>query len=143
MSETMHEITLRIDKAIEAKDTVTILSYFNENCEIFLSGQKIKGKTEAKKWTEWLYSYFAELRIIPENGFVGGSLFFRKFTLKAILHDGSEILSKQAGVLEFSDQKIKSLRLDFDRADFDRLDLAYALTKAPGGKKELKVAIEK
>lgn len=143
MSETMHEITLRIDKAIEAKDTVTILSYFNENCEIFLLGQKIKGKTEAKKWMELIYSYFDELRIIPENGFIGGSLFFRKFTLKAILHDGSEILSKQAGVLEFDDQKIKNLRLDFDRADFDRLDLAYALTKAPGGKKELKVAIEK
>ncbi len=143
MSETMHEITLRIDKAIEAKDTVTILSYFNENCEIFLSGKKIKGKTEAKKWMEFIYGYFAELRIIPENGFVGGSLFFRKFTLKTKLHDGSEILSKQAGVLEFEDQKIKNLRLDFDRADFDRLDLAYALTKAPGNKKAVNMAIER
>ncbi len=143
MLETMHEITLRIDRASEAKDTVTILSCFHENCEIDIPGKKIKGKNEAKKWTEWIYSYFAELRIIPENGFVGGSLFFRKFTLKATLHDGSEISSKQAGVLEFDDQKIKSLRLDFDRADFNRLNFADTLAKAPGNKTAVNMAIEK
>lgn len=143
MSETMHEVTIRMDKAIETKDTATMLSYVHENCEIALPEQKIRGKKEVEKWIERIYSCFGTLRIIPENGFVGGSLFFRRFTLRATLHDGSEILSKQAAVLEFDGQKIKSLRLDFDRADFDRPGFADALSKVPGNEKVANTVIEK
>lgn len=143
MPETMHEITLRMDRAIEAKDTVTILSCFHENCEVVLPGKKIKGKNEVKKWTEMIFGYFAELRIIPEDGFIGENLFFRKFTLRVTFHDGSEIISKQAGVLEFDDWKIRNLRLDFDRADFDRPGFEDAPAKARGSKTVVSTAIEK
>jgi len=142
MSETMHEITLRMDKAIETKDTATIIYCFHEDCEIILPGLKLNGIKEIKKWTEQIYVHFAEFLIIPEDGFIRGSLFFRKYTIKATLHDGSEILSKQTGVLEFEDRKIKSLRLDFDRTDFDKLDVADALAKDWGSSKVANRAIE-
>ena len=57
---------------------------------------------------------------------IEGNTFFEEFIVKARLHNGTEIKSKQAEVLLYENYKIKSLRLYFDRLGF-----AEAVTRGP------------
>jgi hypothetical protein len=47
-----------------------------------------------------------------------GNILFEEFIIRARLHSGPEVKSKQSEVLVFENGKIKCMRLYFDRLDF-------------------------
>jgi ketosteroid isomerase-like protein len=109
---------MAFDKALEEKDLNKILQSFTDDCEIELLNTKLKGKQGAKNWYKWLYTHIAKLKLIPVTIMVENNVFFEEFIVKATFPDGKQAQSKQAEVLVFEGQKIKSLRMYFDRLDF-------------------------
>jgi ketosteroid isomerase-like protein len=117
-SEAILKSALNLDKAIEKRNIETVLSKFSSDCEIELLGIKLNGRDGVKKWMEWQFKYISKIEFIPITKMVSGNIFFEEFIAKANLHDGEEIQSKQAVVLQFRKKLIKSLRLYFDRLEF-------------------------
>jgi hypothetical protein len=118
LPEEIRKVAMDFDNAVERKDIDFVLSSFVNNCEIELLGITLRGKGGVRKWINWLYENLAEIKLIPVIIMVDGNTFFEEFILKAKLHNGLEIESKQAEVLIYENYKIKSLRLYFDRLDF-------------------------
>jgi ketosteroid isomerase-like protein len=117
-SEGILKTALNLDKAIENQNFEAVLSKFSVDCEIELLGIKLTGRDGVKKWMEWQFKHIAKVEFIPIIKMVSGNTFFEEYIAKAKLHDGEEIRSKQAVVLQFKNNMIKSLRLYFDRLDF-------------------------
>jgi ketosteroid isomerase-like protein len=118
LAHEIRKVAMHLDKSIENKDVESILSCFADDCEIELLGIKLKGKKEARKWINWLYTHLADVKFIPVTILVERDMFFEEFIAMAKLHNGIEIQSKQAEVLMYENYKVKSLRLYFDRLDF-------------------------
>ena len=114
----IRKIALALDNAIESKDIEGILSSFTEDCEIELLRQHLIGKEGVKKWIDWLYKHFKQVKFQPIIIMVKGNTLFEEFIVRARLYSGIEIKSKQSEVLVYENEKIKSLRLYFDRLDF-------------------------
>jgi ketosteroid isomerase-like protein len=117
-SEAILKTALNLDKAIENRKFESVLSKFSEDCEVELLGVKLSGKDGVKKWMEWQFKHIAKVEFAPVTKMVSGNIFFEEFMVKAKLHDGEEIRSKQAVVLQFKGSLITNLRLYFDRLDF-------------------------
>jgi ketosteroid isomerase-like protein len=117
-SEASLKTALNLDKAIENQNFEAVLSKFSVDCEIELLGIKLTGRDGVKKWMEWQFKHIAKVEFFPIIKMVSGNTFFEEYIAKASLHDGKEIRSKQAVVLQFKNNLIKSLRLYFDRMDF-------------------------
>jgi hypothetical protein len=58
-----------------------------------------------------------EIILVPITIMVDGDVFFEEFIVKAKVKDGKELKVKQAEVLVWYEDKIKSLRLYFDRLE--------------------------
>ena len=114
----IRQVAMDFDNAIKNRDMKLILSSFSEDCEIELLGIKLSGKEGVIRWINWLYQHLAQLEFIPVTIMVEGDTFFEEFVVKARLHNGVEVQSKQSEVLVYEKYKIKSLRLYFDRLDF-------------------------
>jgi len=114
----IRRVAMDFDNAIKDRDMESILSSFSDECEIELLGIKLTGKEGATRWVNWLYQHLAKLEFIPVTIMVEGDTFFEEFVVRAWLHNGAEVQSKQAEVLVYENYKIKSLRLYFDRLDF-------------------------
>lgn len=125
----IREIALALDNAIENKNVTAILSSFTNNCEIELLRQQLVGKEGVQKWIDWLYRNFRQIKFQPVIIMVEGNTLFEEFIARARLHSGLEIKSKQSEVLVFEGDKIKSLRLYFDRLDFVELVARGPLNK--------------
>ena len=117
-SEAILRTALNLDRAIENRNFESVLSKFSEDCEIELLGVKLSGKEGVKKWMEWQFKHIAKIDFLPVTKMVSGNTFFEEYIAEAKLHNGEEIWSKQAVVLQFNDSLIKNLRLYFDRLDF-------------------------
>ena len=117
-STKIKEAAMAFDKALEDKDIKKVIESFTDDCEIELLNTKLQGKQGAKKWYKWLYTHITKLKLIPATIMVENNVFFEEFKVKATFPDGKEAQSKQAEVLVFEGQKIKSLRIYFDRLDF-------------------------
>jgi len=126
------------DNAIENKNTEEILASFTEDCEIELLRQLLIGKAGVKKWIDWLYKNIRQIKFQPIIIMVEGNTLFEEFIVRARLHSGIEIKSKQSEVLVYENDKIKSLRLYFDRLDF-----AESATKGRISKTVLNQVIKK
>ena len=114
----IRELAMALDNAIESKNEEAILSSFADDCEIELLRQHLTGKEGVKKWIDWLYKNVRQIKFQPIIIIVKGNTLFEEFIVRARLHSGIEIKSKQAEVLVYDNDKIKSLRLYFDRLDF-------------------------
>ncbi len=125
----IREIALALDNAIENKNITAILSSFTNNCEIELLRRQLTGKEGVQKWIDWLYRNFRQIKFQPVIIMVEGNTLFEEFIVRARLHNGLEIKSKQSEVLVFEGDKIKSLRLYFDRLDFAELVARGPLNK--------------
>jgi ketosteroid isomerase-like protein len=136
--EKIRKVAADLDKAVENKDTEKILSSFADDGEIELLGQRLVGKEGVKQWIDWLYKHLDEVKFEPIIIMVEGNTFFEEFIVKARLHNGIEIKSKQAEVLLYENYKIKSLRLYFDRLDF-----AEVVTRGPVSKAIVNQIIKK
>jgi len=107
-----------LDAAIENKDIEGVLGSFTDDCEIELLRQHLVGKEGVRRWLDWLYKHFRQIKLQPVVAVVKGDTLFEEFIVRARLHSGVEVKSKQTEVLVYHDDKIKSLRLYFDRLDF-------------------------
>ena len=116
--DTIRKVAEELDSAIEEKNREAILSSFSDDCEIELLGIRLMGKEGVVKWVTWMNSHLAEVKLTPVTIMVDGNTFFEEFVVRAKLHTGIQIDSKQAEVLVFENSKIKNLRLYFDRIDF-------------------------
>jgi hypothetical protein len=117
-AEKIRKLSLDLDKALENQDVELALSSFSDSCEIELLGIKLAGKVGVKRWLEWMYRHLAEVRFTPITIMLDGNVFFEEFLLRGRFHDGTEVESKQAEVLIYEGDKLKVLRLYFDRLDF-------------------------
>jgi hypothetical protein len=117
-SEAILKTALNLDKGLENRNVEAVISKFSVDCEIELLGVKLTGRDGVKKWMEWQFKHIAKVEFIPITKMVSGNTFFEEYVAKAKLHDGEEIRSKQAVVLQFKNSMIKNLRLYFDRLDF-------------------------
>jgi len=125
----LREVALALDSAIENKNIMAILSFFTNNCEIELLRQQLVGKEGVQKWIDWLYQNFRLIKFQPIIMLVEGNTLFEEYIVRARLHTGIEIKSKQSEVLVFEDDKIKNLRVYFDRLDFAELVAKGPLNK--------------
>jgi ketosteroid isomerase-like protein len=116
--EAILKTALNLDDAIEKRNTEAVISKFSTDCEIELLGLKLNGRDGVKKWMEWQFKHISKIDFIPITKMVSGNTFFEEYIAKASLHDGEEIQSKQAVVLQFKNKLITSLRLYFDRLEF-------------------------
>ena len=122
-ADKMRKIALALDNAIENKNIEGILSSFTEDCEIELLRQHLIGKEGVKKWIDWMYKNVRQIKFQP-------IIIFEEFIVRARLHSGIEIKSKQSEVLVYENDKIKSLRLYFDRLDFVESAIKGRVNKA-------------
>jgi ketosteroid isomerase-like protein len=117
-AENIRKLSLDLDKALENKNVELALSSFSDDCEIELLGIKLTGKAGVRRWLQWMYRHLAEVRFTPITTIVEGNVFFEEFLLRGRFHDGTEVESTQAEVLIYEGDKLKVLRLYFDRLDF-------------------------
>ena len=116
-----------LDGAIEKRDVEEVISYFSENCEIELLGNKISGKEGLRKAINWMFKHLKGIILIPITIMVDKNTFFEEFIVEASGRGGKEIKVNQTEVLVYDEEyKVKSLRLYFDR-----LELAVAYTSNP------------
>jgi len=117
-TDELRRVAMTLDDAIENKNPDTVMSCFADDCEIELLRHSLYGKAGVKKWFNWLFKNIWQIKLQPVKIMAEGNTLFEEFILRARLHSGPEIKSKQAEVLVFENDKIKSLRLYFDRLDF-------------------------
>lgn len=129
---------MALDNAIENKDPDAVIACFADDCEIELLRHSLVGKAGVKKWFGWLFKNIRQIKFQPVKIMAEGNTLFEEFIIRARLHSGPEVKSKQAEILIFENDKIKSLRLYFDRLDF-----ADTLTKDPVSKAVLSRIIKK
>jgi ketosteroid isomerase-like protein len=106
-----------LDDAIEKRNIDEVMSYFCDDCEIELLGIKLTGKEGLRKVFGWIYKYLKEIILVPIVIMIDGNVFFEEFIVKTKVKGGKELQVKQAEVLVWDDNKIKSLRLYFDRLE--------------------------
>jgi hypothetical protein len=128
-SKSILNTALSLDKAIEKRNIQTVLSKFSEDCEIELLGIKLSGKIGVRKWMEWQFKHIEKVEFVPVTKMVSENTFFEEFIAKTKLHNEEEILSKQTVVLQFKEDKIKSMRLYFNPIDFADSVVKDAISK--------------
>ncbi|UCE26371.1 MAG: nuclear transport factor 2 family protein [Candidatus Coatesbacteria bacterium] len=123
--EEIRRLARELDEALERGDIEKVVSYFAADCEIEALGVKLNGHGGVRRWLDWLFRYVDEVRFEPVVIMVDGDVFFEEFVVRAKLRGGGEAVSeraeaasKQAEVLVYEDNKVKSLRVYFDRLDF-------------------------
>ena len=137
-TDEIRRVAVALDNAIENKDPDAVIACFADDCEIELLRHSLVGKAGVKKWFSWLFKNIWQIKFQPIKIMAEGNTLFEEFIIRARLRSGSEVKSKQAEVLIFENDKIKSLRLYFDRLDF-----ADTLTKDPVSKAVLSRIIKK
>jgi len=113
----IREYAKSFDDAIERRDMKEVVSYFCDDSEIELLGIKLTGKEGLRKTFDWIYKYLKEIILVPITIMVDDNVFFEEFRVKAKVKGGKELRVKQSEVLVWEDDKIKSLRLYFDRLE--------------------------
>ena len=134
----IRKVALMLDNAIENIDLNTVVSCFAENCEVELLRHSLYGKAGVKKWLDWLFKNIRQIKFQPVIIMAEGNILFEEFIIRARLYSGPEVKSKQSEVLVFENEKIKCLRLYFDRLDF-----ADAIAKDPVSKAVVSRVIKK
>jgi ketosteroid isomerase-like protein len=109
-----------LDDAVERKDIELILSCFQDDGEVEVSGLTFKGKEDIRKAIDWMYQTFGTIQFQPIVILVDENVFFEEFVLCAT-PDGREFQIKAAEVLLYEDYKIAGLRLYFDRLEIARV----------------------
>jgi ketosteroid isomerase-like protein len=137
-TDEIRRVAMALDNAIENKDPDAVIACFADDCEIELLRHSLVGKAGVKKWFGWLFKNIRQIKFQPVKIMAEGNTLFEEFIIRARLHSGPEVKSKQAEILIFENDKIKSLRLYFDRLDF-----ADTLTKDPVSKAVLSRIIKK
>jgi ketosteroid isomerase-like protein len=134
----IRRVAMTLDNAIENRNLDAVLSCFADDCEIEMLRHSLYGKAGVKKWFGWLFRNVWQIKFQPIVIMAEGNVLFEEFIIRARLQSGPEVKSKQAEVLVFENDKIKCLRLYFDRLDF-----VETLTKDPVSKAVVNRLIKK
>jgi ketosteroid isomerase-like protein len=117
-AEEIQKVALALDNAIENKRLDAVLLCFADDCEIEMLRNSLFGKAGVEKWFDWLFKNIRQIKFQSVVSMAEGNILFEEYIMRARLHSGPEVKSKQAEVLVFENDKIKSLRIYFDRLDF-------------------------
>jgi ketosteroid isomerase-like protein len=117
-TEEIQKVALALDNAIENKRLDAVLLCFADDCEIEMLRNSLFGKAGVEKWFDWLFKNIRQIKFQSVVSMAEGNILFEEYIMRARLHSGPEVKSKQAEVLVFENAKIKSLRIYFDRLDF-------------------------
>ena len=117
-AEEIQKVALALDNAIENKRLDAVLLCFADDCEIEMLRNSLVGKAGVEKWFDWLFKNIRQIKFQSVVSMAEGNILFEEYIMRARLHSGPEVKSKQAEVLVFENDKIKSLRIYFDRLDF-------------------------
>jgi len=137
-TDKIRRVAMALDNAIENKSLETVISCFADDCEIELLRHSLYGKAGVKKWFDWLFKNVWQIKFQPIIILAEGNTLFEEFIIRVRFESGPEIKSKQSEVLVFEKDKIKCLRLYFDRLDF-----ADTLVKDPVSKAVLSRVMKK
>ena len=137
-TDEIRKVAMTLDSGIENKNLDAVTSCFADNCEIELLRHSLYGKAGVKKWFDWLFKNIRQIKFQPVVIMAEGNILFEEFIIRARLHSGPEVKSKQSEVLVFENGKIKCLRLYFDRLDF-----ADTVTRDPVNKAVVSRVIKK
>ena len=117
-TDEIRRVAMTLDNAIENKNLDAVMSCFADDCEIELLRHSLYGKAGVKKWFGWLFKNVWQIKFQPIIIMAEGNTLFEEFIIRVRFESGPEIKSKQSEVLVFENDKIKCLRLYFDRLDF-------------------------
>jgi len=137
-TEEIRNVAMALDNAIENKRLDAVLLCFADDCEIELLRNSLFGKAGVEKWFDWLFKNIRQIKFQPVLTMAEGNILFEEYIMRARLHSGPEVKSKQSEVLVFENDRIKSLRIYFDRLDF-----ADTVAKDPVSKAVLNRIIKK
>lgn len=137
-TEEIRNVAMALDNAIENKRLDAVLLCFADDCEIELLRNSLFGKAGVEKWFDWLFKNIRQIKFQPVVTMAEGNILFEEYIMRARLHSGPEVKSKQSEVLVFENDRIKSLRIYFDRLDF-----ADTVAKDPVSKAVLNRIIKK
>jgi ketosteroid isomerase-like protein len=138
LTDEIRRVAMALDNAIENKNLDAVMSCFADDCEIELLRHSLYGKAGVKKWFGWLFKNVWQIKFQPVVIMAEGNILFEEFIIRVRFESGPEIKSKQSEVLVFESDKIKCLRLYFDRLDF-----ADTLAKDPVSKTVVSRVIKK
>ncbi|KUG03926.1 hypothetical protein ASZ90_018706 [hydrocarbon metagenome] len=124
------KLAMNFDNDLESKNLEKLPAYFSDDCQIELLGRTLKGREGIGEWLAWLFDNYDELRFVIINVIVKGNILFEEYAFSAVTSDGTKIQSRQAEVIEFDQcNKIRNLRLYFDRIDFAGNLLQHSVSK--------------
>ncbi len=104
--------------AIERKDLTALLECFADDCEIELFNIKLRGREGVRKWYKWTFRHMRAMSFEKINSMSNGDTSFEEYILHGTLHNGKKMQSRQARVLVFEGDEVKSFRLYMDRLQF-------------------------
>ena len=137
-TDEIRRVAMTLDNAIENKNLDAVMSCFADDCEIELLRHSLYGKAGVKKWFNWLFKNVWQVKLQPIIIMAEGNTLFEEFIIRVRFQSGPEVKSKQSEVLLFENDKIKCLRLYFDRLDF-----SDTVTKDPVSKAVVSRVIKK
>lgn len=114
----IRELAKDLDDAIEEKDVESVVAAFAEDCSIELFGIALHGRAGVRRWLRWFYSKLKRVKLTPITIMIQGDTFFEEFLVEAEFNNGARVKAKQSEVLVYEANKVKSLRLYFDRLEF-------------------------
>ncbi len=117
-TDEIRRVAMTLDNAIENKSLDAVMSCFTDDCEIELLRHSLYGKAGVKKWFNWLFKNVWQIKFQPVIIMAEGNTLFEEFIIRVRFESGPEVKSKQSEVLVFENDRIKCLRLYFDRLDF-------------------------
>lgn len=117
-AEAIKEAARHLDEMLEAKDVESVVNCFAEDCEVELLGVRLEGREGVRRWLAWLFGHVETIRFEPRVITVQEEDFVEEFVVRATVHGGSQVRSRQAEVLTFRNGLVTSLRLYFNPLDF-------------------------
>jgi ketosteroid isomerase-like protein len=117
-SSRIRRLAKELDDAIERKDVESVVAAFAEDCRIELVGITLRGRAGVRRWLDWFYGKLTSVKLTAILIIIEGDTFFEEFLVEATLKNGAKITARQSEVLVYEGDKVKSLRLYFDRLEF-------------------------
>ncbi|MFH1538613.1 MAG: nuclear transport factor 2 family protein [bacterium] len=118
MEDRMTEVAKEFGDAMERKDLDALLECFTDDCEIEIFDLKLRGKEGVRKWYKWTFAHMRALSFEKIVSVSDGDTFIEEYILNGTIHNGKKMQSRQARVLVFEGDKVKSFRLYLDRLQF-------------------------
>lgn len=126
----IRNLAQELDNAIEKWDIESIVAAFAEDCRIELVGITLFGRAGVRRWLDWFYGKLTSVKLTPILIMVEGNAFFEEFLVEATLKNGARVMARQSEVLVYEGDKVKSLRLYFDRLEFAEAVVHDSLSRA-------------